>query len=101
MSPHILQYPNLKKPFIVTVDASRLGCGAILSQNENGNDLQIYFASKAFTASEKKKPIIELELLAIYFVINQCRPDLYGTNFKVKTDHRPLVYLFNMNIALL
>ena len=96
MSPHILQYPNLKKQFIVTVDASRLGCGAILSQNENGNDLPIHFASKAFTASEKKKPIIELELLAIYFAINQFRPYLYGTNFKVKTDHRPLVYLFNM-----
>ena len=31
--------PDFTKQFIVTVDASKLGCGAILSQNFNGNDL--------------------------------------------------------------
>lgn len=45
---------------------------------------------------QNKKAIIELELLAIYFAIKQFRPYVYGTHFTVKSDHRPLVYLFNM-----
>lgn len=30
--PHILQYPDFSKPFIVTVDASKNGIGAVISQ---------------------------------------------------------------------
>lgn len=96
ISPKILQYPDITKPFLITVDASKQGCGAILSQNFNGNDLPIYYASKSFTESEQKKPIIELELLAIHFAITQFRPYVYGTSFTVRSDHRPLVYLFNI-----
>ena len=62
--------------------------GAVLSQNFNGGDLPIYFASKLFNKAQQKKPTIEQELLAIYYV--------YGTTFTVRPDHRPLVYLFNM-----
>ncbi|XP_067633073.1 retrovirus-related Pol polyprotein from transposon 412 isoform X3 [Eurosta solidaginis] len=96
ISPQILQYPDFKKEFIITVDASKIGCGAILSQNKDGIDLPICFASKSFNNSEQKKSIIELELLAIFFAIKQFRPYIYGTHFTVKSDHRPLVYLFNM-----
>lgn len=96
ISPNILQYPDLTKNFLITVDASKLGCGAILSQSFNGNDLPICYASKSFTESEQKKPIIELELLAIHFAITQFRPYVYGTSFTVRSDHRPLVYLFNI-----
>jgi hypothetical protein len=28
----ILQYPDFHKQFVVTVDASKLGCGAVLSR---------------------------------------------------------------------
>lgn len=96
ISPKILQYPDFSKQFLITVDASKVGCGAILSQNFSGHDLPIYYASKAFNRSEQKKPTIEQELIAIYFAINQFRPYVYGTEFVVRTDHRPLVYLFNM-----
>ncbi|XP_067638314.1 retrovirus-related Pol polyprotein from transposon 412 isoform X1 [Eurosta solidaginis] len=96
ISPKLLQYPDFTKEFLITVDASKLDCGAILSQNHNGNDLPICFASKAFSKSQQNKAIIELKLLAIYFAIKQFRAYVYGTHFKVKSDHRPLVYLFNM-----
>lgn len=95
-APKLLQYPNFQKPFIITVDASKIGCGAVLSQMNNGNDLPVHFASKSFSIAEKKKPIIELELLAIYFAIKTFRPYVYGTEFTVRTDHRPLIYLFNI-----
>ncbi|XP_067622234.1 retrovirus-related Pol polyprotein from transposon 412 isoform X2 [Eurosta solidaginis] len=96
MSPQLLQYPDFTKEFIITVDASKSGCGAILSQKHGDNDLPICFASKSFNKAEQKKAIIELELLAIHFAIKHFRPYVYGTNFTVKSDHRPLVYLFNM-----
>lgn len=96
VSAKILQYPDFTKQFIVTVDASQVGCGAILSQNFDGHDLPIYYASKAFNRAEQKKPTIEQELIAIFFAITQFRPYVYGNEFVVKTDHRPLVYLFNM-----
>lgn len=96
INPPILQYPNFQEEFIVTVDASNRACGAVLSQNINGNDLPICYISKSFKGSELNKPIIEKELLAIHFAITNLRPYLYGTHFTVRSDHRPLVYLYNM-----
>lgn len=34
INPPILQYPNFEKEFTVTVDASNIACGAVLSQNK-------------------------------------------------------------------
>lgn len=92
----ILQYPDFKQPFIITVDASNYACGAVLSQNRNQEDLPIYFASRGFNKAELNKSTIEKELMAIHFAIKQFRPYIFGTKFTVRSDHRPLIYLFNM-----
>lgn len=97
LSPRILQYPDFSKDFILTTDASDVACGAILSQLHGNCDLPIAFASKSFTKGEKSKPVIEKELTAIHWAIDYFKPYLYGRRFKVRTDHRPLVYLFGMN----
>ena len=34
--------------------------------------------------------------MAIHFAITTFRPYLYGTEFKVMSDHRPLVYLYGL-----
>lgn len=95
ISPPILQYPDFAKQFIVTVDASNTACGAVLSQiKDKGDDLPISFISKAFQKGEKNKPTIEKELIAIHFAITTFRPYLYGTHFLVKSDHKPLIYLY-------
>lgn len=96
-SPEILCYPDLTKQFILTVDASIKGCGAVLSQIQNdGTDRPISFASRSFNKAEQNKPIIELELLAIFYAIMHFKPYIYGTNFLVRTDHKPLIYLFTL-----
>lgn len=92
----ILQYPDFTKQFILTVDACKYGTGAILSQMHGENDLPVAYASKSFTPGEFNKPTIEQELIAIDFAIRHFRPYIYGTKFLVKTDHRPLVYLYNL-----
>lgn len=96
-NPPILQYPDFNKQFIITVDASKGGIGAVLSQtSDQGSDLPVSFASKSFTNGERNKAVIEQELLAIHFGIKHFRPYIYGNKFTVRSDHKPLQYLFSM-----
>lgn len=94
MSPTILQHPDFSKEFIISTDASNEACGAILSQNFDGKELPIAYASKTFTPGEKNKSTIEKELTAIHWAVIYFRPYIYGRRFRVKSDHRPLAYLF-------
>lgn len=95
--PTVLAYPDFNKEFTLTVDACMTGCGAVLSQiQDDGTDRPISFASRAFNKTERNKPIIELELLGIFYGITYFKPYLYGTEFLVRTDHKPLIYLFSL-----
>lgn len=59
ISTPTLAYPDFKKQFRVTVDASNLGCGAVLSQiDDQGNDRPISFISRTFKGGELNKAII-------------------------------------------
>lgn len=95
ISPPILQYPDFSEnsEFVVQTDASNNAIGAILS---NKNLKPIAYASRSLNKAERNYPIIEKELLAIVWAVKHFRPYLYGNHFKIQTDHRPLVYLFNM-----
>lgn len=96
MEPYILRYPDFSREFILTTDASNYACGAVLSQRYTEGDFPIAFASRSFTQGERNKPTIEKELAAIHWAVNYFKSYLYGRRFTIKTDHRPLVYLFNM-----
>lgn len=96
MSPSILQYPDFEKEFVLFTDASIVACGAVLTQKYGDVYLPIAYGSKAFNHAEKKKAIIELGLLPIHWGINHFKQYLYGRRFLVKSDHKPLIYLFNM-----
>jgi hypothetical protein len=95
-NPPILQYPDFTKPFIIHTDASKIGCGASLSQQYGTDELPVSYFSKNFSKGESNKTTIEQELLAIYFAIKHFRPYIYGTRFIVRSDHRPLVHLFSL-----
>lgn len=95
-SPPLLQFPDFSKPFVVTVDASNFACGAVLSQNFDENDLPICYISRTFKKGEINKSTIEKELMAIHFAITQLRPYLFGRHFTVRSDHRPLIYLYKL-----
>lgn len=95
MSPPILAYPDFEKEFVLFVDASNIAVGSVLAQkSENEQYLPIAFASKCFSKSEQNKSTIEKELLAIHFAIKHFKPYVYGVHFTVKSDHKPLSYLF-------
>ena len=91
----ILQYPDFKRKLILTTDASGVALGAILSQGEPGDDLPIAYASRTLNKPECNYSTIEKELLAIVWGIQHFRPYLYGREFLIVTDHKPLKWLEN------
>lgn len=95
-NPPILQYPDFEKEFILTTDASKLGCGAVLQQEHEGTLLPVAYASRGFTKGESNKSTIEQELTAIHWAVTHFRAYLYGRKFLIQTDHKPLVYLYSL-----
>ena len=95
-SNDILQYPDFSKKFVLTTDASNYAIGAVLSQGPIGSDKPIAFASRTLNKSEEKYSAIEKELLAVVWACKYFRPYLYGTEFTLYTDHKPLTYGLNL-----
>ncbi|CAG8767978.1 6890_t:CDS:2, partial [Racocetra fulgida] len=57
----ILQYPDYNEPFIIFIDASYQGLGAILFQVKDGKKYVIAYASRTLTSAEKNYSTVELE----------------------------------------
>lgn len=76
-------------------DASQYGIGACLLQNNK----PIAFASRSLTESEKHFSQIEKELLAICFATHKFHYYVYGTEFEVNTDHKPLISIFKKDLS--
>ena len=70
-SPPVLAYPEFDKPFILHTDASQLGLGAILCQEQNGEKRVISYASRTLTPSERNYHLHsgKLEFLALKWAI--------------------------------
>lgn len=92
----ILQFPDFSKDFFVTTDASDFAIGGMLSQGELPNDRPLRFYSKTLNGPQRNYSTIQRELLSIYLNIEAYRNYLYGRNFIVLCDHRPLVHLYNL-----
>jgi len=68
----------------------------VLSQGPIGQDRPLPYASRILCKAEQNYNTTEKELLAIVWALKYFRSYLYGTKFKIITDHRPLVWLFNV-----
>lgn len=89
----ILQYPDFAKTFNITTDASGIAVAAVLSQGPVGKDLPIAYCSRLLNTAERNYSTIERELLAIVYGIKYFRPYVYGQEFNLLTDHKPLTWL--------
>jgi hypothetical protein len=89
----ILAYPRLEVPFVLQVDASNYGMGAVLTQYYNDEEHPIAYFSRKFTGSEQKYAIMERECLAMVEGIKHFRAYLFGQKFVVMTDHKPLEHI--------
>jgi len=86
-SDAILQFLIFKKEFHLSTDASDFAIGAVLSQEHDGIEKPIWFASRSLSPTESKWSTSENEFLAIVWGVKFFRPYLYGQKFKILTDH--------------
>uniref|UniRef100_A0A3B3H5K4 Gypsy retrotransposon integrase-like protein 1 n=1 Tax=Oryzias latipes TaxID=8090 RepID=A0A3B3H5K4_ORYLA len=96
-SAPILIQPDTHKQFIVEVDASDSGVGAVLSQRESPSSKLkpcAYFSRK-LSPAERNYDVGNRELLAIKLALEEWRHWLEGAEqpFIVWTDHKNLAYL--------
>lgn len=92
----LLQYPDFKKSFILTTDASNYALGAVLSQGIIGKNKPVAYASRTLNAAETLYSTVEEELLAIIWAVKHFRSYLYGQKFPIYTDHRPFTWLYSL-----
>ena len=91
-----MAYFDTQKDTYITVDASPVGISAILSQKtrDKDDDKVISYASRALTAVEKRYSKTEREALAIVWAVEHFHLYLYGKDFTLITDHKPLEVIY-------
>lgn len=93
----VLAYANFSLPFILEVDASQNGLGAVLSQEQEGKVRPLAYASRTLCRTEKRMPnysSMKLEFLALKWAMaEKFREYLLGHKCIVWTDNNPLSHL--------
>ncbi|KAL0180477.1 hypothetical protein M9458_022883 [Cirrhinus mrigala] len=93
----ILHHPDPERQFIVEIDASSTGIGAVLSQR-HGDPPKLFpcaFYSRKLSQAEQNYDVGNRELLAMKAALEEWRHWLEGAKFPftILTDHRNLEYL--------
>ncbi|KAK3802285.1 hypothetical protein RRG08_029014 [Elysia crispata] len=65
----VLQLPNFEKQFIVAVDASDTGLGAILMQEHEGEKRPVSYLSRKLLPREQNYSVVEKECLALVWAV--------------------------------
>lgn len=94
----ILSYPLPNAPLALKVDASNFGMGASLEQFVDNSWKPLGFFSKKFNQAQLNYSTYDRELCAIYAGIKHFKYFLEGRQFKIFTDHKPLIYAFQQNL---
>ena len=96
ISAPILAFADFSKPFVLEVDASHQGFGAVLSQDQGEGLRVVAYASRGLRGAEKNYngySSMKLELLALKWAITEKFKDyLHNATFTVYTDNNPLCY---------
>ena len=100
VSAPVVAFPNPKKPFFVSTDASLGdryndgGLGAVLTQRDpSGNHRVVAYASRSLKNAEHRYSAFLLEMQAVVFALEQWHCYLYGSKFSVHVDCKPLTHL--------
>ena len=89
----VLAFPRRDAKFIVDCDASDYGLGAVISQEQDGIERTIAYASRVLDNRERRYSTTKREMLATVYFIRPFRHCLYGRPFTVRTDHNALKWL--------
>lgn len=90
-----LSYFNPKNEIVVSADSSSYALGGVLLQRENDTLRPIAYCSRMLSSTERNYAQIEKELLASVWACEKFDVYLQGIDFKLQTDHKPLVSLIS------
>ena len=91
-----MAYTDFKKPFRLHTDASILGLGGVLYQEQDGVEKVISYTSWSLLKAESKYPVHKLEFLCLKWAItDQFHKYLYRNTFDIYIDNNPLTYVLS------
>ena len=100
MEAHTLSYYDMKLQTELIVDASPVDLGAISTQTTNEGEIRVVaYASRRLTGAESRYSQTEREALAVVWASEHFHLYLFGTEYKVITDHMPLLGIINNPIS--
>ncbi|KAL1260069.1 hypothetical protein QQF64_007896 [Cirrhinus molitorella] len=94
-SSPVLQSPDSQR-FLVQVDASATGIGAVFAQGSAEEGRQVVYLSRKLLPRETRYSVVEKEGLAIKWFLDSLRYYLHGREFDLETDHRALTGIQSM-----
>lgn len=95
----VLSAPNFAKAFKLEVDASAVGAGAVLVQEDSdGIDHPVCYFSRKFNKAQTRYSTIEQETLALLLALQYFEVYVGSSAYPIEvfTDHNPLVFLSRM-----
>ena len=90
-----LPYFNPKSATTLQTNASKKGLGAVILQDSR----PVMFASQALTGAEKNYQNLERECLAMIWGMEKFHYFLYGKQFTLETDQKPLVSIYKKHLV--
>ncbi|CAM4869106.1 unnamed protein product [Rotaria socialis] len=103
MSKPLLQFPDSQLPFIIQVDASNYGIGAVLMQKPRNDEQPVAYMSQKLNKQQQNWNATEKECFAVVSSIRKWNHYVAGRDFIVRTDHHALCWLnrkYNSNPRL-
>lgn len=88
-----LHRPKADLPYVLQTDASKIGLGATLYQQDGEQKRIIANISATLNDAETRYSSNEKECLAVLWAIKKFRPYLEGQKFLLRTDNRALLWL--------
>ncbi|XP_038059532.1 uncharacterized protein K02A2.6-like [Patiria miniata] len=89
-----LAYYDKTAPTKVIGDASPVGLGAVLVQEQRDGLVPICYVSRSLTDCERRYSQTEKEALSLVWACERFHAYIYGRDFELLTDHKPLEAIY-------